>query len=110
LLISQGGCATVPGVDDTATFAEAVEAMSCLGFADELGEVWRLLAALLELGNLEFKEDGDNNSFGGCCPTDDAQLRRCAEQLGCEANPNPDPDPNPNPNPNQRGRAAGLRG
>ena len=48
-------------------------------------QVWRLLAALLELGNLQFEEGGDDDAFGGCCPTDDAQLRRCAEQLGCEA-------------------------
>ena len=47
--------------------------------------MWRLLAALLELGNLQFEEGGDDDAFGGCCPTDDAQLRRCAEQLGCEA-------------------------
>ena len=39
LLLSHGSCEKVAGVDDTASFAEVVEAMACLGFADELGEV-----------------------------------------------------------------------
>ena len=67
LLLRHGGCATVAGIDDTASFTEAVEAMSCLGFAAELSEVWKLLAALLELGNLEFKQGED--AFGGCSRT-----------------------------------------
>ena len=49
-------------------------------------QVWRLLSALLELGNLDFiSDDGDEgDSFGGCRVTDEAQLRKCAEQLGCQ--------------------------
>ena len=39
LLLSHGSCEKVAGVDDTASFAEVVEAMACLGFSDELGEV-----------------------------------------------------------------------
>ena len=48
--------------------------------------MWRLLSALLELGNLDFiSDDGDEgDSFGGCRVTDEAQLRKCAEQLGCQ--------------------------
>ena len=80
-LLRQGDCQAVAGIDDAASFTETVEAMTSLDFASQRGEVWMLLAGLLELGNLEF-EDGDN---GGCNVTDEAVLQAAAEKLGCSA-------------------------
>lgn len=46
----------IPGVDDAADFAVMRAALSSLNFsADEQSDLMRILAAIIHLGNVEFK-------------------------------------------------------
>eukprot|EP00903_Cladosiphon_okamuranus_P008596 g8244.t1 len=57
-MISQGGCITVSDeVDDAQEFSQTDDAMGTLGFTvDDKEGVFRVLAALLHLGNVRFEE------------------------------------------------------
>lgn len=69
-------CTTIDGVDDRKEFDEMAECMHSLGFADEERDsVFRLLAAVLHLGDLEFEEHGKD---GGCIISDSG----LGEQVG----------------------------
>ncbi|KAL6079610.1 Myosin-1 [Balamuthia mandrillaris] len=54
--LSQSGCNTVEDVDDAKDFQEVKAAMSTVGITpQEQNEIFRLLAAILWLGNINFK-------------------------------------------------------
>lgn len=58
--LNQSGCSTVAGVDDTSDYSDVVSAMKELAFEQpEQDAVWKTLAAVLHLGECEFKETGD---------------------------------------------------
>uniref|UniRef100_A0A914HC29 Uncharacterized protein n=1 Tax=Globodera rostochiensis TaxID=31243 RepID=A0A914HC29_GLORO len=58
--LNQGGCCQ--GGVKTSDFAELVDALSHVGFSDHQKElIWRLLAAILHIGNLFFKPQRDGN-------------------------------------------------
>ncbi|VDO57877.1 unnamed protein product [Haemonchus placei] len=58
---AQGGDSRIPGVDDREDFMETLKALELLGFGSEKQKsVFRILKGILLLGNIEFKEDGDN--------------------------------------------------
>ena len=49
-----------PGTDDKKLYKEVEQAMKSVGFDDaENKSIWRLMAAILHLGNIQFAEDGD---------------------------------------------------
>ena len=57
--LNQGNCFTVDGMDDRAEFQDVVTAMDTMGFiAQEKTEIFRILAAIMWLGNITF---GENN-------------------------------------------------
>lgn len=52
--INQGGDPRVPDVDDAKEFLDTRKSLSTIGVTDETqSEIWKLLAALLHLGNVE---------------------------------------------------------
>jgi len=58
-ILAQGGCCSLEDVDDAEEFRQVAEALVTLGVSEEeCASLWRLLAVLLHLGNLEF--GGDN--------------------------------------------------
>ncbi|GAA5976419.1 hypothetical protein JCM5350_001685 [Sporobolomyces pararoseus] len=60
---SKSGCLEVPGIDDTFDWAETLKAMSIVGLTQaEQDHILRMLAAILWIGNVEFKVDQEGNS------------------------------------------------
>ncbi|XP_077993002.1 unconventional myosin-Ia-like [Glandiceps talaboti] len=62
--LNQSGCINVDTIDDKANFAETQRAMQVLGFSDEeLLGVYKLLAAILKFGNVEFETYTSKNGM-----------------------------------------------
>ncbi|GLA86409.1 class II myosin [Aspergillus tubingensis] len=63
LYTSRSKCYDVPGVDDAAEFRDTINAMGVIGMAEaEQDEVFRMLAAILWIGNIQFAEDDSGNA------------------------------------------------
>eukprot|EP01132_Coremiostelium_polycephalum_P007665 gene7665-9430_t len=61
--LSASGCYNVDGVDDAQEFKEVVQAMKVIGLSDsEQKEVWRLVIAILYLGNIGFKNNAKDEA------------------------------------------------
>lgn len=59
---SKSGCLDVDGIDDIADFKETVQAMKVIGLSQgEQDQIFRMLAAILWLGNVTFHEDDSGN-------------------------------------------------
>ncbi|THH29062.1 hypothetical protein EUX98_g5124 [Antrodiella citrinella] len=60
---SMSNCLDVAGIDDTKDFDETLRAMQVIGLTDyEQAEIFRNLATILWLGNVQFSEADDGNS------------------------------------------------
>ncbi|KAJ7654816.1 P-loop containing nucleoside triphosphate hydrolase protein [Mycena rosella] len=60
---SQSNCLDVSDIDDIEDYQETIKAMQVIGLsADEQSEIWRMLAIILWLGNVQFTEMDDGNS------------------------------------------------
>ncbi|KAK6332768.1 class II myosin [Orbilia brochopaga] len=60
---SKSRCLEVPGIDDTKEFSETLEAMRVIGLTQqEQDDIFRLLAVILWLGNVQFREDDSGNA------------------------------------------------
>ncbi|KAH6669337.1 P-loop containing nucleoside triphosphate hydrolase protein [Halenospora varia] len=60
LYTSRSKCLTVDGIDDEAEFKDTLNAMKVIGLAQsEQDEIFRMLAAVLWTGNIQFTEDKD---------------------------------------------------
>jgi myosin-1 len=61
---SRSGCLDVPSIDDLDDFAETLKAMDVVGLtAAEKEEIFRVIAGILWLGNVRFKEDQEGNAM-----------------------------------------------
>ena len=61
---SRSNCLTVPGIDDVSDWGETLQAMNVIGItAGEQDDIFRSLATILWLGNVEFKEGDDGNAY-----------------------------------------------
>ncbi|KAK7063972.1 microfilament motor [Favolaschia claudopus] len=60
---SQSNCLDVAGIDDVEDYRETIKAMQVIGLGpDEQTEIFRMLAIILWLGNVQFSEMDDGNS------------------------------------------------
>ncbi|KAI0800616.1 P-loop containing nucleoside triphosphate hydrolase protein [Fomes fomentarius] len=60
---SLSNCLDVPGIDDAHDFSETIKAMQVIGLSDyEQGEIFRMLAVILWLGNVQYSEKDDGNA------------------------------------------------
>lgn len=60
---SRSKCFDVPGVDDNSEFQDTLNAMNVIGMAEsEQDDVFRMLAAILWIGNIQFVEDDQGNA------------------------------------------------
>ncbi|KAI5282668.1 class II myosin, partial [Ascosphaera aggregata] len=63
LYTSQSQCLDVPGIDDTKDFADTINAMNIIGIPqEEQDNIFRMLSAILWLGNMQFREDDEGNA------------------------------------------------
>ncbi|KAK7153708.1 hypothetical protein R3I94_007174 [Phoxinus phoxinus] len=77
--------ATVNGLDDAANFRTVRNAMQIVGFMeDEVLSVLELVAAILKLGNIEFKPESRVNGFDESRVKDKNDLKEMCELLGIE--------------------------
>lgn len=64
LYTSRSKCFDVPGIDDVAEFKDTLDAMRVIGMSDaEQDNVFRMLAAILWIGNVQFSEDDSGNAI-----------------------------------------------
>ncbi|KAF2235085.1 myosin I MyoA/Myo5 [Viridothelium virens] len=62
LYTSRSKCSDVPGIDDTAEFQDTLNAMKIIGLQQsEQDDIFRMLAAILWIGNITFVEDDQGN-------------------------------------------------
>ncbi|CAG7854270.1 Myosin-1 AltName: Full=Class I unconventional myosin; AltName: Full=Type I myosin [Serendipita indica DSM 11827] len=60
---SRSNCLSVPGIDDTVDFKETLKAMQVIGLSNaEQQEIFRMLAIILWLGNVQYDEMDDGNA------------------------------------------------
>ncbi|XP_056108200.1 unconventional myosin-Ib isoform X4 [Rhinichthys klamathensis goyatoka] len=77
--------ATVNGLDDAASFRTVRNAMQIVGFMeDEVQSILELVAAVLKLGNIEFKPESRVNGFDESRVKDKNDLKEMCELLGIE--------------------------
>ncbi|XP_053296636.1 unconventional myosin-Ib isoform X1 [Pleuronectes platessa] len=77
--------AAVNGLDDAANFRTVRNAMQIVGFMeDEVQSVLELVAAVLKLGNIEFKPDSRSNGSDESRIKDKNDLKEMCELLGIE--------------------------
>ncbi|GLI78260.1 class II myosin [Penicillium ochrochloron] len=63
LYTSRSKCYDVPGIDDVAEFKDTLDAMKMIGMSEaEQDNVFRMLAAILWIGNIQFTEDDSSNA------------------------------------------------
>ena len=63
LYTSRSKCFDVPGIDDVGDFKDTLEAMRVTGLSQaEQDNIFRILAAILWLGNVQFVEDDQSNA------------------------------------------------
>ncbi|XP_071512839.1 unconventional myosin ID isoform X2 [Panulirus ornatus] len=62
--ICQGGTPRVDSITDKADYKTCQQAFKTLGFTpDEIDAVWRIVGAILHLGNIEFSSSGDETQI-----------------------------------------------
>lgn len=60
---SRSGCLNVKSIDDVSDFKETLRAMQIIGLTtDEQNSIFRVLATILWLGNVDFVEGDDGNA------------------------------------------------
>ncbi|KAI9264361.1 P-loop containing nucleoside triphosphate hydrolase protein [Phascolomyces articulosus] len=80
--LKQGGTGEIPGVDDTAEFDITKQSLSMVGITDDTQQqIFRLLAALLHLGNIEIGGRTD-----AMLSENDASLGMATQLLGINTN------------------------
>ncbi|CAG8485432.1 14771_t:CDS:10 [Dentiscutata erythropus] len=63
LYTCKSGCLDVDGIDDTKDYSETIEAMNIIGLTqNEQDDIFRMLAIILWLGNVQFEEGNDGNA------------------------------------------------
>nr|CAD1830833.1 unnamed protein product [Ananas comosus var. bracteatus] len=83
--LNQSNCHALEGVDDSKEYLETRRAMDIIGISsDEQDAIFRVVAAILHLGNIEFAEGNETDSSK---PKDDKSwfhLRTAAELFMCD--------------------------
>ncbi|KAH9255125.1 hypothetical protein BASA81_006884 [Batrachochytrium salamandrivorans] len=74
------GCVSVKHMNDSQEFQETCKAMEVCGIqGEDQSNVWRVVAAVLHMGNLEFQDAGKQSSK---VKSGTSTLNNCAQQLG----------------------------
>ncbi|CAG8534476.1 4267_t:CDS:10 [Ambispora gerdemannii] len=64
LYTNSSGCLDVDGIDDLEDFSETLNAMNVIGITkEEQYDIFRMLAIILWLGNVQFEEDDSGNAY-----------------------------------------------
>lgn len=81
--LKQSGCTKVSGIDDSEDFKHTKRAMNIIGIPESTqSNVFKLLAAILHLGNLEFKAGKGKDSSE--VSSSQSDLDFCASLLGTQ--------------------------
>ncbi len=86
LNLSGSNCFDVEDIDDVEEFEATRKAMTVTGFGSREQEaLFSLVAAVLHLGNIKFKEIENGEKSGGACRVGGAGLAHASELLGVDA-------------------------
>merc|ERR1719499_2092312 len=82
--MKQGGAAEVPGISDIGRFEELAQSLGVMRIEGEEQEsIWRMVIAILHLGNIEFVKD--DQGFCSVDPKTTSHLEMCAKLFGIDA-------------------------
>lgn len=63
LYTSRSKCYNADGIDDMEDFASTIQAMNTIGLSQqEIDDIFKILAAILWLGNVQFVENNEGNA------------------------------------------------
>jgi myosin-5 len=80
--LNQGGAPVIEGVDDAKDFTETRDSLTRLGVSAEIqSSLWRVLAALLHIGNIKIAASRSDSSLAA----DEQSLVKACELLGIDA-------------------------
>lgn len=80
--VNQGKCFQVKAINDKTDYKENCDAMTSIGFSpDERSTVWKIISAILHLGNLEFVDDDQEQAS---VVNGDTELGTLANLLGTD--------------------------
>ncbi|SCU84667.1 LANO_0C02058g1_1 [Lachancea nothofagi CBS 11611] len=80
--LNQGGDYRIKGVDDAADYRETIDALKMVGFSgDTQHQLFKILAALLHIGNIEVKKTRNDASLS----SDEPNLQIACDLLGIDA-------------------------
>ncbi|GAV48760.1 hypothetical protein ZYGR_0N01650 [Zygosaccharomyces rouxii] len=80
--MNQGGETEIPGVDDAQEYKTTVDALTLVGVDQEVqSQVFKILAALLHIGNIEIKKTRNDASL----PSDEPNLQIACDLLGIDS-------------------------
>ena len=80
--LNQGGDPVIPGVDDAREFQELTKALNTIGIGNDVqSELWKILAALLHLGNVNITASRDT----AVLDYSDRHLKKASELLGVDS-------------------------
>jgi myosin I len=66
LYTSRSKCYSADGIDDNADFAQTLKAMATIGLSqEEIDNIFKILAAVLWIGNVQFVENNEGNAAIG---------------------------------------------
>mmetsp|Transcript_1925 Transcript_1925/g.7056 ORF Transcript_1925/g.7056 Transcript_1925/m.7056 type:complete len:1050 (-) Transcript_1925:113-3262(-) len=81
--LNGSGCTSVDGLDDGEEFRLTNDGLEKIGMSEaEIDDVWKIVAGVLSLGNVEFEEDGEGSKFSSESRSGDA--KNAAELFGVE--------------------------
>ncbi|CAF3782202.1 unnamed protein product [Adineta steineri] len=85
IFINQGNCCKVIKIDDKRDYQQVKQAFKIVGFTqDEILTIWKIVAAILHLGNLKFSDvDGEHCSIIRSNDNND-ELQWISKLLSCE--------------------------
>merc|ERR1719499_1627164 len=82
--MKQGGAAEVPGISDIGRFEELAQSLGVMRIEGEEQEsIWRMVIAILHLGNIEFVKD--DQGFCSISPKSTSHLEMSAKLFGVDA-------------------------
>ena len=81
--LNQGGAPQIEGVDDGKDFNDTRQSLTRLGVSEQIqGQLWRILAALLHIGNIKISASRSDSQLSASEPS----LVKAAALLGIDAN------------------------
>ncbi|KAK6970814.1 unconventional myosin-Ib, partial [Biomphalaria glabrata] len=84
--LNKSGCVEVDTRDDVGDFRAVQNGMTVIGFEqEEVDNIFKLLASILKLGNIDFSERPNADGTDGCDVTNMSEVEEVCQLIGCSS-------------------------